>query len=87
MSKRRPFVGVVMSNHGCLWNPRSGEINCPADAEFIAAAPELVRELAAAVERVEKLAEEWDAVAKWRYGPLCPRGRFARELRDALEGK
>ncbi|QDF19803.1 hypothetical protein QEH38_gp71 [Mycobacterium phage LilSpotty] len=57
---KRKRAGIVLTPHGCVWHPSRGEINNPRDAEFIAAARELVPELVAEVERLreEKLGLE-----------------------------
>ena len=55
----RDCPGVVMSPRGCLWNPDRGEINDPADAEFIGHAREDVPRLVAFAEAVLELADEW----------------------------
>ena len=51
----RRYPDVVHSRSGCLWNPSRGEVNNPADGEFIAASRDLVPELVAEVERLRAL--------------------------------
>lgn len=53
-----------------------------ANSEFIAASPQLVADLTTALERVEKLADEWSVIS----GDLIAT-HAAQALRDALEGK
>ena len=50
----RDYPGVVTSHLGCLWNPETGEINDPSDAEFIAHAREDVPALVAEVKRLRR---------------------------------
>lgn len=47
----RSHPDVVMTPNGCLWNPGRGEVNNPADGEFVAAARTLVPELIVKVEK------------------------------------
>lgn len=49
---KRKWIGVVLTPHGCVWNPNRGEVNNPPDGEFIAQARTLVPELVAEVERL-----------------------------------
>lgn len=77
---KRKWIGVVLTPHGCVWNPNRGEVNNPPDGEFIAQARTLVPELVAEVERLRGTIERVRDIVHEH----IPRGSGQRIL-DALE--
>lgn len=58
-NRRHP--DVVHTKSGCLWHPELGFINHRPDGEFIAAAPQLVAELADKLAEVRQIIADDDA--------------------------
>ena len=91
---KRKWIGVVLTPHGCVWNPNRGEVNNPRDGEFIAQARTLVPELVDEVEElqatlflIQEARIDYDAALRRREHGAVAADRFMSTVFRALDAE